>query len=120
MENHKAVRPEHLNHHGFLFGGYLLQWVDEQAWIAASLDYPGHDFVTVGLDKVEFKKSVRQGSILQFVARRTRRGRTSVTYRIRVLRGDHKADHRPIFTTQVTLVCIDKDGHKQLLPGRRG
>ena len=57
MENHKLVLPEHLNHYGYLFGGYLLKWVDEYAWIAASLDYPDCNFVTVALDKVEFKKS---------------------------------------------------------------
>ena len=36
MESYKVVRPEHLNHFGHLFGGCLLKWVDEIAWIAAS------------------------------------------------------------------------------------
>lgn len=31
MENFTLVRPEHLNHHGYLFGGVLLKWVDEYA-----------------------------------------------------------------------------------------
>ncbi len=66
MENHKLVLPEYLNHFGFLFGGYLLKWVDEYAWIAASLDYPGSNFVTIAMDKVEFRKSVRKGTILKF------------------------------------------------------
>ncbi|HSO80381.1 MAG TPA: hotdog domain-containing protein, partial [Chromatiaceae bacterium] len=35
MESYKVVRPEHLNHFGHLFGGCLLKWVDEIAWIAA-------------------------------------------------------------------------------------
>ena len=29
MENYKLVMPEDLNHHGFLFGGRMLQWVSE-------------------------------------------------------------------------------------------
>ncbi len=65
MENHKLVLPEHLNHYGFLLGGYLLMWVDEIAWIAASLEFPDCLFVTVGMAKVEFQKSVREGSILR-------------------------------------------------------
>ena len=73
MENHKLVLPEHLNQYGFLFGGHLLQWVDESAWIAATLDYPGYNFVTIGMDKVEFKKSVRQGTILKLYADRNER-----------------------------------------------
>jgi hypothetical protein len=40
MNNYTIVRQEHLNHYGFLFGGALLQWVDEYAWLVASLDYP--------------------------------------------------------------------------------
>ena len=31
MENHKRVIPQHLNQYGYLFGGNLLQWVDEYA-----------------------------------------------------------------------------------------
>ena len=35
MINHKLVLPQYLNHYGFLFGGHLLKWVDEYAYIAA-------------------------------------------------------------------------------------
>jgi len=59
MINHKLVLPEHLNHYGYLFGGYLLHWVDEYAYITANLDFPGHRFVTIGLDKVVFRKNIR-------------------------------------------------------------
>lgn len=31
----KWVKPEDLNQHGALFGGRLLQWVDEEAAIVA-------------------------------------------------------------------------------------
>ncbi len=31
MDHHKLVLPEFLNHHGFLFGGYLLKWIDEDS-----------------------------------------------------------------------------------------
>jgi hypothetical protein len=48
------VLPGDLNHYGFLFGGRLLAWIDEASWIAASLDYPHCQFVTVALDAVEF------------------------------------------------------------------
>ena len=60
------MRKEHLNHHGYLFGGTLLSWVDEFAWIFASLDFPGCSLVTVGMDQVSFKERVENGSILRF------------------------------------------------------
>ena len=68
MESYKVVRPEHLNHFGYLFGGFLLKWVDEIAWIAASRDHPGCSFVTVTMDRVEFRRGVRQGAVLRFDA----------------------------------------------------
>ena len=66
MDNYTIVRKEHLNHHGYLFGGTLLSWVDEFAWIFASLDFPGCSLVTVGMDQVSFKERVASGSILRF------------------------------------------------------
>lgn len=119
MENYKLVLPEHLNHYGFLFGGYLLKFVDEIAWIASSLDYPGYNFVTIGMDKVEFRKSVRQGTILRFNSSKMHIGNTSVTYLVEVFcdnpaTGDQ--EHREpdsVFSTSVTLVRVDENGDKQ-------
>jgi len=116
MENHKLVLPEHLNHYGYLFGGNLLKWVDEYAWIAASLDYPGCNFVTIGLDEVVFKKSVRGGVILKFVVEKAREGSTSVQYTVTVFRGNTERDRNdPVFSTRVTLVNVDEEGKKKAL-----
>jgi acyl-CoA hydrolase len=113
MENYKLVLPGHLNHYGYLFGGNLLQWVDEVGWIAASLDYPGANFVTIGMDRVEFKKSVRQGALLRFETRRSREGNTSVQYMVDVYRHDMKSGREvQIFSTNTTFVCIDDNGEK--------
>jgi len=112
-ENYKLVMPEHLNHFGYLFGGYLLQWVDELAWIAATLDYPDCRFVTIAMDKVEFRKSVRQGTILRFRTERLRVGRTSLDYRVEVLRGASAgAGPDSVFSTVVTMVRVDDHGNK--------
>lgn len=114
METHRLVLPEDLNHLGFLFGGRLLAWVDEACWIAASLDYPHCQFVTIGMDRVEFRHSVREGTILGIRCEREREGRTSVTYRVEVVdcrdpRGS------PIFATGVSYVSVDDAGHKRPL-----
>jgi len=117
MENYKLVLPEHLNHYGYLFGGNLLQWVDETAWIAASLDYPGCSFVTIAMDKVEFRKSVREGAILRIDAQKSRAGNTSVQYTVNVFPGDTGAEAKEaIFSTKITFVCINENGQKKSLP----
>jgi len=116
MENHKLVLPEHLNHHGYLYGGYLLKWVDENAWIAATLEYKDCKFVTIAMDKVEFKRSVRQGSILRFSVEKVKKGNTSVTYQVDVYKGnDPSNEKKQIFTTRVTLVNVDKNCNKSPL-----
>jgi acyl-CoA hydrolase len=121
MESYKLVLPEHLNHYGYLFGGNLLKWVDELAWIAASREHPGCCFVTVAMDKVEFRRSVRQGTILRFDLRKVRAGTTSVQYQARVF-GDNieTGQEEVVFSTHVSFVCLDQRGGKMPLPEANG
>ncbi len=116
MENHKLVMPSNLNQYGYLFGGDLLKWVDEYAWIAATLEYPDCNFVTFGMDKVEFKKSVKEGTILKFIVEKNKAGITSVQYLVHVYRGNNMATNDLIFSTHVTLVRIAHNGQKAPLP----
>ncbi|MCU7842797.1 MAG: acyl-CoA thioesterase [Candidatus Thiodiazotropha sp. (ex Monitilora ramsayi)] len=114
MENHKLVLPQHLNHYGYLFGGNLLKWVDEYAWIAAVRDYPGRRFVTIGMNRVEFHRSVREGAILRFDIHQGRKGRTSVQYEANVFSEDPETgQEESIFTTSITYVCLDEEGRKE-------
>lgn len=120
MNQCRLVMPSHLNNYGVLFGGYMLLWVDEVSWIAASLDYPGCRFVTVAMDRVEFKKSVRGGELLEFATEREHTGNTSATYRVSVVRQSlDSATAEDVFETRVTLVRVGADGEKLALPAGR-
>lgn len=110
METYRLVLPGDLNHYGFLFGGNLLCWVDEASWIAASLDYPKSQFVTLAMETVEFHHSVREGTILEFNCEKVRKGNTSVTYDVKVF--DRKSNRDAIFSTRVTFVAVDNNGGK--------
>jgi acyl-CoA hydrolase len=113
METHRLVLPGDLNHYGFLFGGRLLAWIDEASWIAASLDYPHCQFVTVAMDTVEFHHSVRDGTILKISCERMKEGTTSATYAVKVI--DEHAGPKPIFSTNVTFVSVDDAGKKRAI-----
>ncbi len=118
MENHKLVLPEHLNHYGYLFGGNLLKWADEMGWIAASTDHPGCNFVTIGMDRVEFKKSVKEGAILKMEADLKRVGTTSVTYKVSISSESIETGGKEtVFTTNITFVCVDSKGNKTPVTG---
>jgi acyl-CoA hydrolase len=118
MDHHKLVLPEHINHYGFLFGGYLLQWMDEFAYITATVDFPGLHFVTVAMADVQFKRRIHVGEVLRFAVDRVKTGRTSVQYRVRahglVMSGDPGA---VLFETRITFVSVDAGGEKTPIGG---
>lgn len=117
MDNYVLVRPEHLNHYGYLFGGMMLKWIDEIAWLAASLDFPGYSLVTVTMDKVIFKHRVENGSILKFITLPEKIGRTSVSYNVTVEADAPGAKEVvEVFSTNVKFVAIDGDGKPVALP----
>lgn len=116
MDHYKLVLPEHMNHYGDLFGGNLLNWIDEFAYITASVEFPNNRFVTVALDNVEFRHGIDLGEVLRFSVDRTGVGRTSATYKVSVF-GTVKAEDFSIvlFSTSVTFVNVDVDGKKKAI-----
>ncbi len=113
MDHFKLVLPEHLNHYGKLFGGHLLKWIDEFAYITANLEFPGNCFVTIALDNVEFRHGVENGEILRFRVVREKLGNTSIHYKVSVFgtRRPGEADV-VLFDTRISLVNIDEGGAK--------
>lgn len=117
MTSYKLVMPGDMNHYGFLFGGKMLMWVDEVAWMAVSADYPGCNFVTIGMSEVSFRKSVHPQSVLRFETTRRRVGHTSVTYRVEAFRRHIASrEETSVFSTEITFVRVDADGEKLPVP----
>lgn len=117
MEAFSFVRPEHLSHQGYLFGGNLLKWVDEYAWLAAARDFLGYTLVTRAMDDIQFTKRVRIGAILRFVTECVKQGNTSVTYKVNVYASNETTrDEKLVFSTNVIFVAVDNDGEKIALP----
>ena len=113
MQHYKIVLPGDLNDYGSLFGGTLLKWVDEIAYIRVSLDFPGQHFVTIGLDNVEFRHPIREGQILCFECQKARVGNTSVSYNVKVYRARYETDTADtLFENNITFVCVDENGNK--------
>ncbi len=113
MDHRKLVLPEHLNAEGSLFGGYLLKWLDEFAYITASMSYPGNRFVTIALNNVTFKHQIRCGQILCFSVNMTKLGNSSVEYRVEVFGEiDQPKDRGILFATTITFVNVTESGEK--------
>jgi len=113
MNHRKLVLPEHMNDQGSLFGGYLLKWLDEFAYITASLEFPGNRFVTIALNNVEFKHPIRCGQILRFAVSRGRLGASSVEYLIEVCgEKSDRTSEKVLFATGITFVNVTETGQK--------
>ena len=116
MKHHKLILPEFMNEQGVLFGGYLLKWIDEFAYVTASLDLPGNRFVTVSLDNVVFRKPILVGYILCFDVVRGHLGTTSVRYEIKVHNAkDSLMKDELLFETNIVFVNVDEQGQKKAI-----
>jgi acyl-CoA hydrolase len=63
----RAIFPGSLNANETLFGGQVLKWMDELAYIAATR-YTRQRMFTISVDKIKFLKAVEPGSIVELIA----------------------------------------------------
>lgn len=109
------MMPRDTNAHGTIFGGVLLSYIDQAGAVEARKHTP-HKFVTVAMDKVEFKKPVYVGDVLSFNATLTRVGRTSMTIRIEVEAERFTDPATLIPVTEATLVYVAVNDHGTPVP----
>jgi acyl-CoA hydrolase len=103
FSNYFLVQNKHLNHAGTLFGGTMMAWADELAYIAASLSFPGCDFVTKVFEKFDFISGAGQGAIVLLEARIIARGKSSVRVKVS---GAWATTAEPIFSTEAVMVNV--------------
>ena len=76
------IMQQHLNGSGRLFGGALMQWIDEVAGIVAMRHAETHRVVTAAVDNLQFKRAVYEGDILVLRGYVTYVGKTSMEVEI--------------------------------------
>ena len=105
----KVVMPSTTNNYDTLFGGTLLGWMDEVAFITATR-FGRCRFVTVSLDRTDFKLPIPSGTIVELIGTVEHLGRTSVRVRVDVW-VEHMlvADRLKAVTGEFTMVAIDDD-----------
>lgn len=75
----RMIKPEDLNPSGFLFGGRMLQFVDEEAAIFCMCKLDRRSLVTAHMGSINFKASGSNGNIIEFISSVVSYGRTSIT-----------------------------------------
>lgn len=80
----KWIKPGDLNPNGSLFGGSLLQWIDEEAAIYAIGQLESNHVVTKFISEINFISSARIGDIIELGLEVVNFGRSSLTLRSEV------------------------------------
>ncbi len=104
----KWVKPEDLNPNNNLFGGRLLQWIDEEAALYAMIQLENKKIATKFMSEINFISSARQGDIVELGIQVEKFGNTSITLSC-VAR--NKMSRRNIITIDnITMVNLGDDG----------
>lgn len=75
----RMVKPEDLNPSGSLFGGRMLQWIDEEAAIFCMCRLETKSLVTAHMGSINFKASAFLGDVVEFESSVIGYGTTSIT-----------------------------------------
>ncbi|NLB57393.1 MAG: acyl-CoA thioesterase [Gammaproteobacteria bacterium] len=106
----EIVFPDHTNHLGTLFGGQALAWMDKAAFIAASR-YARRTVVTARSEQVDFKLPIRQGQLVETIARVMEVGRTSMQVQVELVAEDLLSGKREVCTRgRFVMIALDESG----------
>lgn len=105
----KAIFPNTTNHYNTLFGGNALQLMDEASFICATR-FSRKKVVTISSDKVDFKKPIPAGTIVELVATVVKVGNTSCVVKVDIfIEQMYEEGRERAITGLFTFVAIDND-----------
>ncbi len=104
----KMIAARDLNSNGSLFGGRVLEWIDEEAFIYASCQLDSHSIVTRTMSEINFLASGLQGDVIEIGMETVAFGRTSVTLRCEVRNLRSKKTITAV--EKIVFVLVDEEG----------
>lgn len=105
----KAVFPNTTNHYDTLFGGTAMQLMDEVAFITATR-FSRQRMVTVSSDRIDFKRPIPAGTIIELVGKVAYLGNTSLKIRVDIFIEEMYCDKRErAIRGEFTFVAIDEE-----------
>lgn len=108
----KWIKPEDLNPNGTLFGGRLLEWIDEEAALYAIIQLENPRTVTKYISEIDFRASAKKGDIIEIGLESTKFGTASITLTCEVR---NKMTRETIITVE-RIVMVGLDGQGKAKP----
>tara|TARA_Y100001972_G_scaffold16704_1_gene18217 strand:- start:650 stop:1021 length:372 start_codon:yes stop_codon:yes gene_type:complete len=103
----KMVTPKDLNAIGILFGGRVLDWIDEEAYIYTTCQLGTRDVVTRSIGKIDFVHGAKHGDIIEIGMETIKIGVSSITLRATI----RNMETRKVITQVDDIVFVNmKDG----------
>lgn len=104
----KLIKPADLNPRGTLFGGRVLEWIDEEAAIFAICQLGSANIVTKAMSAIDFVTTGKLGDVIEFGMELVRFGKTSVTIACDVRNKQTKQSIIKI--EEIVFVLLDEEG----------
>lgn len=115
VETVHMVRPNHLNSAGRLFGGILMQWIDEIAGLVAKR-HTRSNVITASVDNLHFLKGAYQGDVVVLIGKTTYVGNTSMEVRVDTYVENIQGERKPINRAFITMVALDANDRPTAIP----
>ena len=115
VETVHIVRPTHLNGAGRLFGGILMQWIDEVAGIVAKRHCMGN-VTTASVDNLTFLHGAYQNDLIVIKGKMTWVGTSSMEVCVDTYVETPHGQRRRINNAHFMMVAIDKDDKPFTVP----
>ena len=115
VETVHIVRPNHLNGANRLFGGILMQWIDEVAGIVAKR-HSMCDVTTASVDNLTFLHGAYQNDMVVIKGRVTWVGSTSMEVCVDAYVETPEGQRHRINNAHFIMVALDKNNHPVQVP----
>lgn len=104
----KVVFPDTTNHHHTMFGGRVIMMMTETAFMTATR-FSRKSFVIVSSDRIDFKKPIPVGTLVELVGNVKHIGNTSVKINVDIYLEKMDSEFREkVVSGMFTLVALDK------------
>ncbi len=107
----KICMAKDIGIHNNLYGGILMEWIDEAAAAFATEYCYTPNMVTLRVGELLFKKPVKSGNHIRIYGEVASLGNTSINLKIEVRKYSlYSGEENVVCTTNMTFVRIDDDG----------
>lgn len=115
VETVHIVRPNHLNGANRLFGGILMQWIDEVAGIVAKR-HSMCNVITASVDNLTFLHGAYQGEMVVIEGKMTWVGNSSMEVCVNTYVENQQGDRKRINNAHFMMVALDENDRPVRVP----